>query len=159
MLTLQLTEGSRELAGFHDGDRKALEQCYRDHYETVASAAARILPQVDAETVTHEVFYRLLTNAAMRSSFAGGDLGAWLARVATNRAIDYLRRYARETPFAEGALERPPQTESEDLSARRMVERFRREKLPKKWERVFEARFMNQLPQREAAAALSMSRT
>ncbi|NPC78158.1 RNA polymerase subunit sigma-70, partial [Pyxidicoccus fallax] len=36
---------------------------------------------------------------------------------------------------------------------------FRREHLPAKWAPVFEARFVRQLSQREAAAALGLHRT
>ena len=156
----EIAEDSSDLAAFHAGDRATLERCYRDHYATVAAAAGRLLQRVDAETVTHEVFHRLIANAEMRASFRGGDLGAWLARVTTNRAIDYRRRFAREEELSPTLP--APTTQTDDanrISAQLVVERFRREKLPAKWERVFKARFLDQLGQREAALALGMSRT
>lgn len=160
MTLSEMPEDSSHLAAFHAGDRAALERCYREHYQAVARAAGRILQRVDAETVTHEVFHRLLTNAEMRAGFRGGDLGAWLARVTTNRAIDFRRRYAREESLSPTLPVAAPQNdESDRLSAQLLVERFRREKLPPKWERVFKARFLDQLGQREAALALGMSRT
>lgn len=159
MAFLEQAEESR-LAAFHAGDRTVLEQCYRDHFATVAAAAGRILQRVDAETVTHEVFHRLLASAEMRATFRGGDLGAWLARVSTNRAIDHRRRYAREESLSPTLpVEAARTDDAERLSARRIVERFRSERLPPKWERVFQARFFDQLGQREAALALGMSRT
>ena len=43
--------------------------------------------------------------------------------------------------------------------ARLLVDEFRRRHVPPAWQGVFELRFLQQLPQREAAARLSMSRT
>ena len=123
-------------------------------------AAGRVLREVDAETVSHEVFHRLLASPEMRASFGGGNLGAWLARIATNQAIDYRRRHAREEALSPTlAAEAPEEHETDRLAARVLVERFRRERLPAKWHAVFEARFLKQLGQREAAAALGMRRT
>src|SRR5688572_25996951 len=90
-------EDSRWLAAFHAGERWAIEACYREHVSRVLAAARRVLDEIDAETVTHEVFYRLLSNPKMRESFQGGNLGAWLTQVATRSAIDDLRRRRRET--------------------------------------------------------------
>lgn len=162
MVLLGLPEGSADLAAFHVGDRDTLAQCYRDHYGRVVAAASRIVRPVDAETVTHEVFHRLLASAEMRMKFGGGDLGAWLGRVATNQAIDHRRRYAREESLSSTlSAPAPPPTEDapERVSAQLVIERFRRERLPAKWARVFETRFIGQLGQREAARALGMSRT
>ncbi len=160
---LHPTEEAFDLEGFHAGNRTTLERVYRDHYAKVARAAASVLAPADAETVTHEVFHRLLSTPTMRESFKGGDLGAWLARVAKNQALDFRRRYARETTLDEG-VEAPDTTSTESdqgdsLSAAMVVERFRKTVLPAKWDAVFEARFLKQLGQREAALALGMHRT
>lgn len=156
----EMEEESSRLAAFHAGDRAALERCYRDHFAAVAAAARRILRPVDAETVTHEVFHRLLASAEMRATFQGGNLGAWLARVATNRAIDHKRRYAREEALSPSLPVTAAQADDDGrLSAKLVVERFREECLPPRWEPVFEARFLKQLGQREAALSLGMSRT
>ena len=45
------------------------------------------------------------------------------------------------------------------VEARLLVDRFRREVLPAKWARVFEARFVSGLDQRSAAAQVGISRT
>jgi RNA polymerase sigma-70 factor (ECF subfamily) len=162
---LHPTEEAFDLEGFHSGDRRALERCYREHYSAVARAAASVLAPADAETVTHEVFHRLLSTPKMRESFKGGDLGAWLSRVAKNHALDFRRRYARETSLEEGAAEAPDvaananDAQSDSLSAAIVIERFKQTCLPPKWAAVFEARFLKQLGQREAALALGMHRT
>jgi RNA polymerase sigma-70 factor (ECF subfamily) len=161
--TLVASNEGFDLAAFHAGDRRTVELCYREHYAVVARAARQILPQADAETVTHEVFLRLLTSEEMRASFRGGDFGAWIARVAKNRAIDHHRRYSREEPLPDHVEEpeRPPDDPPDytTLDADAVVRRFREECLPPKYAAVFEARFMKQLAQREAAAALKMPRS
>lgn len=161
---LHPTEGAFDLEGFHAGDRATLERVYRDHYAKVARAAGSVLEPADAETVTHEVFHRLLSSPKMRESFKGGELGAWLARVAKNQALDFRRRYARETSLEDGVAEAPDtagaeSAQGDSLSAAMLIDRFRKTVLPPKWDAVFEARFLKQLGQREAAIALGMHRT
>jgi RNA polymerase sigma-70 factor (ECF subfamily) len=151
------------LAEFHAGDRQVIEQCYRDHYRGIVGAVGRLLMAADAETVTHEVFFRLLWNAKLRENFQGGRFDAWLTQVATNLARDHRRRFRREQSD-------PPEGSSsdrmasggelaEEVHARTMIERFRRERLPAEWSGVFEARFLRQLSQRDAANELGMHRT
>jgi RNA polymerase sigma-70 factor (ECF subfamily) len=88
--------------------------------------------------------------------------------VARNQAIDFLRRRRREQPLGEVEPDANEQRLEADLRARALeqaaearliVERFRRDHLPPKWHRVFQARFVEQLSQREAAAELGISRT
>jgi RNA polymerase sigma-70 factor (ECF subfamily) len=151
------------LAAFHAGDRAAVERCYREHLPAVLRAVGALPSAADRETVAHEVFARLLESAAMRRSFAGGSLVAWLSRVARNAAIDHLRRARREAEIPEdfdcAAAEEPPDGAFADVDARTLVERFRRERLPAEWAAVFEERFVKQRPQRDAAQALGMARS
>jgi RNA polymerase sigma-70 factor, ECF subfamily len=148
------------LRAFHAGDRAVLEKVYRDHFLRVAGAARRILREVDAETVTHEVFYRLLTDGEMRAGFTGGNLGRWLVKVAEHRAIDQHRRARREAPLDE-AVEAvvDPRREDDEVDAKMLVERFKREALPDKLRSLFEARFIRQIPQRDAADELGIPRS
>jgi RNA polymerase sigma-70 factor (ECF subfamily) len=157
----------RWLSAFHAGERWALEECYREHASKVAAAARRLLGGVDAETILHDVFYRLLSSAKMRASFQGGNIGAWLTQVATRSAIDDLRRRRRETsPLEEDgreiesvAREGERRDADEELEAKMLVERFRKERLPPEWESLFDARFLRQLPQRDAARELGIPRS
>jgi RNA polymerase sigma-70 factor, ECF subfamily len=152
-------EGDRWLAAFHAGERWAVELSYREHASRVLAAARGMLGTVDAETVTHEVWCRLLSSSKMREGFRGGNLGAWLVQVATHSAIDDLRRRRREV------LEETPQPADttgpadEELEAKLLIDRFRAEKLPPEWASVFEARFLRQLPQRDAARELGIPRS
>jgi RNA polymerase sigma-70 factor (ECF subfamily) len=149
------------LPDFHAGDSATIAACYRAHYDAIFSTVTRVLQGVDAETVIHEVFCRLLSSREMRESFRGGNLGAWLATVARNLAIDFARARDREVGEVgpEMHAHNPEEEIDEELEAKRLIEQFRREVLPSQYEAVFESRFIKQLPQREAAAGLSLPRS
>jgi RNA polymerase sigma-70 factor (ECF subfamily) len=148
------------LAAFHAGERGVLETCYREHFTRVERSVGGVLGGADRETVIHEVFLRLLSNAKLRESFRGGSLGAWIATVAHNHAIDFARRARRESPVApEVVAHLADAAPVRDLDSELLVERFRREVLPAALASVFEARFLEQLSQREAAKKLGIHRT
>jgi RNA polymerase sigma-70 factor (ECF subfamily) len=156
-------EAQQWLARFHRGERDTMAQCYHDHMPTVMQAIGRVLRGADQETVAHDVFYTLLSDPSMRAKFTGGSLGGWLNTVARNRAIDYLRKHRREVVVAPEQAQTLTGSAAPSLEAgvelQWLVERFRREEVPDKWAEVFEARFVRQLSQYEAAAALGMHRT
>jgi RNA polymerase sigma-70 factor (ECF subfamily) len=147
------------LRQFHAGHPATLEACYRECFGIVSRAMSSILAGADRETAIHEVFARLLSNAELRRSFRGGSLAAWLGTVARHHAIDLRRRLVRETGMVDH--ETTPQSGDweEAAEARLLVEQFRRQCLPAEWSGVFELRFLEQLPQAEAAARLRMRRT
>jgi RNA polymerase sigma-70 factor (ECF subfamily) len=150
------------LGAFHRGTQAAMQQCYADYYATVDRAVGRVLEGADKETVIHEVFYRVISDGALRASFHGGSLRAWMATIARNGAIDYWRRRQRERPggTAEDLLDEVPDSARFDarVEARVTIDKFRG-RLPEKWRGVFEARFVDQLDQSEAARALGIHRT
>jgi RNA polymerase sigma-70 factor (ECF subfamily) len=160
------TGSSDWLERFRRGDRDIMESCYRDHFGSVHAAVGRVLRGADQETVVHDVFYRLLSNVELRSSFRGPGFDAWLSAVARNQAIDYWRRQQRDASGGRmDALDPPdpPDWMAPDADARvevrLFVRRFRSEVLPAKWLGVFDARFLGLLDQREAARRLGISRT
>jgi RNA polymerase sigma-70 factor (ECF subfamily) len=152
------------LQSFHRGDRAALSRMYEDYVRTVAWAVRPIVEGVDLETVVHDVFCRLMGNEQARRSFSGGNFGAWLITIARRQAIDFRRRLQREEltddPHLQ-ALDGPPDSSdaSDDLELGVLISRFRERVLPVKWQPVFQARFIEQLGQREAARRLGMRRT
>jgi RNA polymerase sigma-70 factor (ECF subfamily) len=156
-------DGSRWLADFHRGSRQVLHQCYVDHFDTAEHAIGSILDGADKETVIHELFYRLISDADLRAKFRGGSLRAWIGVAARNMAIDYARRRRREQPAdlaPHATKDAHPKTSIEaSIEARQVVERFRETCLPAKYRRVFDARFIQQLDQSEAARLLGMHRT
>jgi RNA polymerase sigma-70 factor (ECF subfamily) len=79
------------------GDQSALAELYDRYSSVVYAVALRVLGDTGAaEDILQEVFLQLWRNP---SSFdaARGNLGAWLAVIARNRAIDSLRRRKPET--------------------------------------------------------------
>jgi RNA polymerase sigma-70 factor, ECF subfamily len=153
---------STQLDAFHRADRSVMEDCYRQHFATVERAVGAVLIGADKETVVQEVFLRLLSSESTRRSFTGGSLGGWLTTIGRNLAIDHWRRRRREQSESEGEPGRQEVASSAEAAAteaRMLIDRFRTEKLPKEWARVFEARFIRQMTQREAASELGMFRT
>lgn len=146
---------------FHAGERPVIEEVYRTHFRTVDGAVGAVMSGADRETATHEVFFRLINNDGLRRSFKGGDLGAWLAVVSRNHAIDYVRRRNRESPVGIdlGASAAHSTAVGDGAEARLLIERFQREILPPAWAGVFEVRMLRSLSQAEAAATLGLSRT
>lgn len=79
------------------GDQGAAAELYDRHSAVVYAVALRILGDTGAaEDVLQEVFLQLWRNPAAFDS-ARGSLGAWLAVISRNRAIDLLRRRRPET--------------------------------------------------------------
>ena len=151
------------MARFHAGDRSLLGEVYREHFAAVDRAVRAVLPGADdRETVVQEVFYRLVTIRSVREGFTGGSLVSWLCTVARNLAIDHARRHGRELPVAPedaaSLADARGRAHGLDPEAHLLVERFR-QSLPEPWLQVFDARFLGEMTQREAAAALGVSRT
>jgi RNA polymerase sigma-70 factor (ECF subfamily) len=151
------------LAQFHAGSREILRECYVDHFASVERTVGRILKGADKETVIHEIFFRLITNERLRLTFQGGSFRAWVSTIARNQAVDYWRRQQFEVPAGapEDILgEREDAARFENrVEAQITIDRFRTECLPEKWRKVFDARFIQQLDQPEAARVLGMHRT
>jgi len=150
------------LSWFHAGERRAIEACYHEHVGTVDRAVGRVLGGADRETVVQEVFLRLLANAELRRAFQGGSFPSWIGTIARNQAIDFARRRLRETTLDDRPPEELPTATAElerKAEARILVERFRKEHLPEKWQGVFQARFLEQLDQPVAAKRLGIART
>jgi RNA polymerase sigma-70 factor (ECF subfamily) len=82
---------ARLRAALAAGDRAAFERVVREHYDRVYRIAWRMLGgPADAEDVAQEAFVRLWQGAhRLREA---GSLRAWLAKVASNLAVDRLRR-------------------------------------------------------------------
>ncbi|HZQ24543.1 MAG TPA: sigma-70 family RNA polymerase sigma factor [Terriglobales bacterium] len=74
------------------GDESAMTRLYDRYSSIVYSVALRVLGETGAaEDVLQEIFMQLWRNPGLFDA-SRGNLGAWLAVVARNRAIDALRR-------------------------------------------------------------------
>lgn len=79
------------------GDQRALAELYDRYSSVVYAVALRVLGDtMAAEDVLQEVFLQLWRNPSAFDA-ARGSLGAWLAVITRNRAIDALRKRKPET--------------------------------------------------------------
>jgi RNA polymerase sigma-70 factor (ECF subfamily) len=68
-----------------------VEQLYRDYHTPLTSYLTRLVgDRAVAEELCHDAFVRVIVNWASHRTDASDT--AWLYRIATNRAYDYLRR-------------------------------------------------------------------
>src|SRR5579872_2552929 len=89
------------IAGVRGGDESAMTAIYDRYSGIVYGVALRVLGNAaGAEDVLQEVFLQLWRNARSFDE-ERGRLGAWLAVIARNRAIDHLRK----RPPADDSLE------------------------------------------------------
>jgi RNA polymerase sigma-70 factor (ECF subfamily) len=96
-----------------DGDTAAFEALYDGYHRLVYGVALRVLSDPgSAEDVTQAVFMKIWSNPEL---YRAGNFGAWIVRVARNRAFDALRaRAARpEDQFPEAI---PAQDALEDTA-------------------------------------------
>jgi RNA polymerase sigma-70 factor, ECF subfamily len=89
----QLVPPDQELiAAIRSGNGDAMAKLYDRYSGIVYSVALRVLTDTGAaEDVLQEVFMQLWRNSSAFDA-SRGNLGAWLAVIARNRAIDFLRR-------------------------------------------------------------------
>lgn len=147
------------LARFHAGERAVLESVYVEQFAGVAAAIAPIVGPTERETIIHDVFASLIAHREVRESFRGGSLGAWLRTVARNRALDHVRRMQRERLVLSALDDAEPRVEPDVAAAARRELAAFRATLPTDWIGVFDACFVRQLSQRDAARALAIPRT
>lgn len=89
------------VSAIRSGDENAMALLYDRYSSIVYSVALRVLGDTGAaEDVLQEVFIQLWRNPGLFDS-SRGSLGAWLAVIARNRAIDALRKRRPETDIAD----------------------------------------------------------
>jgi RNA polymerase sigma-70 factor (ECF subfamily) len=66
------------------------QDIYTHFNERIRRYLARLIGETDSEDVTQEVFMRV--NAALRNFRGESSLSTWIYRIATNAAMDYLRK-------------------------------------------------------------------
>lgn len=80
------------VARIASGDEGAMAQVYDRFASIVYAVALRVLGDTEAaEDILQEIFLQLWRNPAAYDS-SRGSLGAWLAVIARNRAVDSLRK-------------------------------------------------------------------
>lgn len=119
----------------------------------VYSVALRVLNDpAQAEDVMQEIFFQVWRNP--HSFVSGrGSLGAWLAVMARNRAIDALRR-RRPTDSVEDVVLAAETDFASDVERNRLMEKVRQvlKELPAEQQRAVEMAFFEGLTHSEIAA-------
>lgn len=89
------------LERFAAGDLDSFETLFRQHQKEVYAWIVRIVRDSGAaEDLTVETFWRI-HRACGRFDPAAGNFRAWARRIATNAALDHLKRARRETELSE----------------------------------------------------------
>ncbi len=95
------------VSAIRSGDESAMAMLYDRYSSLVYSVALRVLGDTGAaEDILQEVFMGLFDSSR-------GNLGAWLAVISRNRAIDGLRRRKPETDIADIVLSVEPDMAAE----------------------------------------------
>ncbi len=143
------------LQRFVQGDVDAFEQLFREHQHEVFAWVLRIVrDRAAAEDLTIETFWRIHRAHARfdpRRSF-----GAWARRIATNAALDHLKRPSPEVELAHD----PPAAAAteEQLAVRHALQQAFQELTPKLRVAATLA-LVEELPYSEIADALAISQS
>lgn len=148
------------LQSLRQGQQEALRQLFERYYEDLVRRLYRLIPdQSTAEDLVQEVFVRLWEKRAeldIRQS-----LGAYLHRMAVNRALSYLRKqktrresYPKEAPKVGISAQA-----EQDLAAEELRQKIRRalQDLPARCREVFVLSRYEQLTYRQIAERLDIS--
>src|SRR5947208_5189657 len=108
------------VSGVRSGDESAMARLYDKYSSIVYSVALRVLGDTGvAEDVLQEVFMQLWRNPGVFDS-SRGNMAAWLAVIARNRAIDSLRKRRPETDIADVVVSVEPDLAGDTERARAM---------------------------------------
>ncbi len=119
-------DAEKLMARVRAGDADAFEALYDAFHRLVYGVAYRVLADAPAaEDVTQAVFMKVWSAPEL---FRGGNVPAWLVRIARNRALDLVR--SRSTHAESELPESLPETESiEDVAFARLDARKVRQAL------------------------------
>jgi RNA polymerase sigma-70 factor (ECF subfamily) len=139
------------------GDAIAFRALVEQHAAMIHALAWRMLGAADAEDVVQESFTRLWVNARGWAP-AGGGLGGWLRRVATNLCLDRLRkpRPAGDELLADYPDEAPPADARLDASRRSAAVAAAVRALPDRQRAAIVLTYYEGVPNAEAAAILGL---
>jgi len=113
------------VSAIRSGDENAMAALYDRYASIVYSVALRVLSDTGAaEDVLQEVFMQLWRNPGAFDS-SRGNMAAWLAVIARNRAIDTLRKRHSETNLADEVVSVEPDMAG-DAERARAMEKVRR---------------------------------
>jgi RNA polymerase sigma-70 factor, ECF subfamily len=144
------------LEQFGRGEMDAFEALFRQYQRDVYGWVVRIVRDTGiAEDLTVEAFWRAYRAHARFDP--AGNFGGWLRRIATNLALDHLKRSRRETQLAKD----PPDLASGEnpgvrQDVRRQIDRAF-DRLSPKLRVAATLALVEEVPYREIAEALGIS--
>jgi RNA polymerase sigma factor (sigma-70 family) len=143
------------LERFAAGDLDAFEVLFRQHQKQVYAWIVRIVRDSGiAEDLTVETFWRIYR---FRARFdPAGNFGAWAYRIATNAALDHLRKSRRETELPEDlAADSQPDPAVRRETRQRIHQAF--SQLPAKYRLVATLALIEDEPYEKIAEAAGIS--
>jgi RNA polymerase sigma factor (sigma-70 family) len=148
------------LERFYAGDQVVMAQLYQRHAPRAVAQLRKYLPRIDTEAVVQEAFVTLMAHTEQRRRFKGGSFAAFLCIMTRYRGIDAWRREQRYVE-AESLPEATDANSDVDdrLAAREILHKFLERSVPPKQKAFFQARFIDQRTQIEAAELLQIRRS
>jgi RNA polymerase sigma-70 factor, ECF subfamily len=143
------------LERFAAGDLEAFEVLFRQHQKQVYAWIVRIVRDSGvAEDLTVETFWRIHQSHARFDP--AGNFGAWAYRIATNTALDHLRKARHETQLPENLTAEPrPDPAMQRETRERIRHAFRR--LPAKYRLIATLALIEEEPYEKIAGAAGIS--
>jgi RNA polymerase sigma-70 factor (ECF subfamily) len=140
---------------FAAGDLEAFEVLFRQHQRQVYAWIVRIVRDSGiAEDLTVETFWRIYRSRAQFKS--DGNFGAWTYRIATNAALDHLRKSRQETELPADLSANPtPDTAVQRETRERIRKAFSR--LPATYRLVATLALIEDQPHDKIAEAAGIS--
>ena len=142
---------------------RGFDKIYTDYSRLVYWAAYRVVAQNEtAEDITQQVFERVYLNLDKLEPLADAQLKSWLYRVATNLALDHVRRGKHETvsdePIGAEIADIEPLPE-EELIAKRRAEAVRKaiEQLDETNRTIITLHYFSEMTVNEIAAETGIS--
>ena len=92
-----MQESERQLVeAIHAGEREALRRLYERYSRYAMGVSLRIVPErEDALDIVQDAFVSILTSIGSFEYRGEGSLRNWVAKVTTNRALDWMKRHDR----------------------------------------------------------------
>jgi RNA polymerase sigma-70 factor, ECF subfamily len=143
------------LERFAAGDLEAFEELFRQHQRQVYAWIVRIVRDSGvAEDLTVETFWRIYRSHARFDP--AGNFSAWAHRIATNAALDHLRRTRPETELPQDLAASP---RTDPATCRELRERVHKAfvQLPAKYRLVATLALIEDEPYDKIAAAAGIS--
>jgi RNA polymerase sigma-70 factor (ECF subfamily) len=143
------------LERFAAGDLEAFEVLFRQHQSQVYAWIVRIVRDSGiAEDLTVETFWRIYRSHARFDP--AGNFGAWAYRIASNAALDHLRKSRRETELpADLAADPEPDSAVQRETRDRIRKAFAQ--LPPKYRLVATLALIEDEPYEKIAATAGIS--